>query len=395
MSQPSRSVFAALERWEKKALISSELAQRLRSEVVEAAEAGTARLSQFLVAGAGAVVLIIAGGVFVDWAWPQMEAASRTLFLLVVGLVVHMWGAQLEGRHRWVPASLLMQTAGLGMLMTAFVYSKNAWEDLTPAGIAMGVGALATPFLLAPRTLRANVIMPAVHLCFALGFVAVFLDRTTSLRGDDIIWVLDAVLLGCTLGMVWLMRRDPDGTRHPWALNAFVMALYAGGVLIFATGAGPMRMGADVAYALDVWLLVVAAVTLWGIHRSPVGLRRDWFESMLAWCMLLWIPLGGFTAMEAMDGPSELVLALVGSVAVAGFAYALRFRTRSMLFASAVAFVAAAWIWAADRGGALGVVGGLALAAAVLFSVSGRVGAWASPDAGAAQDPPGPRPAGG
>lgn len=383
MSLPSRSVFAALERWEQKALVSPELAQRLRAEAVEAAAAGTARLSQFLVAGAGAVVLVIAGGVFVDWAWPRMDDASRTLFLLAVGLVVHVWGARLEGRRRWVPAALLMQTAGLGMLMTAFVYSKNAWDDLSAGGIAVGMGALATPFLLAPRSLRANVIMPAVHLCFALGFVAVFLDRATALSGDDVIWVLDAVLLGCTLAMTWLLRRDPDGVRHPWALNAFVMALFAGGVLVFATAAGPMRLGADAAYALDAWLLIVAAATLWGIHRSPVGLRRDWFESQLAWCMLLWIPFGGFTAMEAMDGPPELVLLFVGAVAILGFGYALRFRTRAMLFASALAFVAAAWIWALERGGALGVVGGLALGAGVLFWVSGRVGSWAAPGEGA------------
>ena len=395
MSQPSRPVFTALERWEKKSLISSELAQRLRSEVVEAAEAGTARLSQFLVAGAGAVVLVIAGAVFADWAWPQMGEASRTLFLLAVGLVVHLWGARLEGQHRWVPASLLMQTAGLGLLMTAFVYSENAWADLSTGGIAVGVGALAAPILLAPRSVRANVIMPAVHLCFALGFLAVFMDRATPMADDHIVWVLDAVLLGCTLAMMWLLRRDPDGVRYPWALNAFVMALYAGGVLVLVTGSGPMDLGVDVMYALDLWLLIVAGITLWGIHRSPVGLRRDWFESMLAGCMLLWIPFGGITAMEAMDGPSELVLALVGSAAVVGFAYALRFRTRAMLFASAVAFVAAAWIWAADRGGALGVVGGLALAAAVLFWVSGRVGAWASPDARAAQDSQGSRAVGG
>lgn len=381
MNLPSRSVFAALERWEQKALVSPELAERLRHEVVEAAEAGTARLSQFLVAGAAAVVLVIAGGVFVDWAWPLMDEAARTLFLLAVGLAVQLWGARLESRRRWLPAALLMQTAGLGVLMTAFLYSGNAWEDLTPAGIATGVGALAVPLALGPRTLRTNVVMPAVHLGFGMGFVAVFLDRATPLEGNDIVWVLDAALLALTLGMAALLRRDPAGERHPWALNTFTMAIYAAAILIVATASGPLDLEAEVIYALDVWLLVVAALTLWGIHRSPLGLRRDWFESQLAYCMLLWIPFGGFTALEALDGPPETVLAFVTPVAVAGFGYALRFRTRGLLFTSAIAFVAAAWIWAADRGGALGVVAGLALAAAVLFWVSGRVGSWGKADA--------------
>lgn len=386
MSPPSRSVFAALDRWEEKALVSPELAQRLRAEVAEAAEAGTARLSQFLVAAAGAVVLVIAGAVFADWAWPQMGEGSRTLFLLAVGLTVHLWGARLEGQHRWIPASLLMQAAGLGVLLTAFVYSENAWADGSGGATAVGIGALAAPVLLAPRSLRANVLLPAVHLAFALGFLAVFMDRATPMSGDHIVWALDAVLLGCTLAMLRLLRRDPDGARHPWALNAFAMALYAGGVLILVTGSGPLDMGVDVIYALDVWLLIVAAVTLWGIHRSPLGLRRTWFEIQLAWCMLLWIPFGGVTALEAMDGPPELVFLLVGGAAALGFTYALRFRTRAMLFASAVAFVAGAWIWAADRGGALGVVGGLALAAAVLFWVSGRVGSWGGRSGGRTGD---------
>ena len=64
MSQVSRSVGEAIERWQLKALISAELAGRLRDEAAEADVAGTARMSQYLLASAGAVVLLIAAGVF-------------------------------------------------------------------------------------------------------------------------------------------------------------------------------------------------------------------------------------------------------------------------------------------------------------------------------------------
>lgn len=378
MSQVSRSVFEAIERWEDKALITHDFADRLKREVVDAAEAGTVRLSQYIVAGTAAVVTLIAAGVFLDWAWPRMDDGMRTLLLAAVGLGVHLWGVRLENAHRWIPASLLMQTAGLGVIMAAAIFSEKAWPDLTAGGIAAGVVGLAVPAVLAPRTFRRNVLMPAVHLCFALEFVWLFLDRATPLSADAIIWSVDAVLVAVSAAMVFILRKDPDGKLHPWALNAFVLAVYAAAVLIVLTcsEALDMKDEAGVAYPLDVWLFLVVALTLWGIHRSPLGLRRDWFESQLAYCVLLWVPLGFFTAMEALDGGSELALILVGSVAVLGFAYAMEYRSRRILATSALAFILAVWFWAADRGGALGVVAGLAFAAAFLFWLSGRVGTW-------------------
>lgn len=376
MSHVSRSVFEALERWEQKALITPELADRLRREAAEAAVTGTARLSQYVVAATAAVVTVIAGGLFLQWAWPRMDAAAHTWVLAAVGLAVHLWGVHLERRRRWVPAALLMQTAGLGLLLSAAIYSHNAWADGSPGGIAAGVASLAVPFALGPWSLRRNEAMPAVHLAFAFGFVTVFLDRATLLGGDAIVWVMDGVLLVVAAVVVTLLRRDATGARHPWALNAFVMAVYAAAVLSFVTAVGPMELGARAAYPLDVWLLMVVLLTLWGIHRAPVGLRRDWFEAQLAWCLLAWVPLGFFTVMEAMKAPSEVALVSVGGAAVLGFGYAIRQRVRHILASSAFAFIAAVWIWATDRAGALGAVAGLAFAAALLFWLSGRVGAW-------------------
>jgi hypothetical protein len=303
---------------------------------------------------------------------------ARAGLLAAVGLAANLWGSRLEALRRWVPAAFLMQVAGLGLLTVAFVYSENAWPDATPGGVAVGIAALAVPALLAPKTLARDVVMPAVHLCFGLGFVAIALDRATAWDGATVIWVVDAVFVAVTAALVVLLRGDPEARKHPWALNAFVAAAYAAPVLIVFTGSEALDLETNVAYPLDVWLWVVAALTLWGIHRSPAGLRREWFESQLALCVLLWVPFGFFTAMETLDGPSDLGLAFVAPVAVLGFAYALRYRARRALGGSAIAFVAAVWFWASDRGGALGAVAGLALAAVLLFWISGRVGEWAS-----------------
>jgi len=376
MSQVSRSVLEAIERWEDKALITHDFADRLKQEAVDAAEAGTVRLSQYIVAATAAVVTLIAGGVFLDWAWPRMDDAMRTLLLAAVGLGVHVWGIRLENARRWIPASLLMQTAGLGLLMTAAVFSERAWPDLTTGAIVAGIVGLAVPVVLAPRTLRRNVFMPAVHLSFALGFVALFLDRATRLQVEGVIWGVDAALVVAAAAMVAILRKDPEGQRHPWALNAFVMAVYAAAVLVVVTGSQALHLDQDVAYPLDVWFFLLVGLTLWGVHRSPLGLRRDWFETQLALCVLIWVPLGFFTAMEALQATSELALIFVGGLAVLGFAYAMQYRSRRILATSALAFILAVWFWAAERGGALGVVAGLAFAAAFLFWLSARVGQW-------------------
>jgi hypothetical protein len=377
MAQDGRQVYEAIERWEDKALIDRELAARLRDEVAESAEVGTARMTQYLVAATGAVVLLIASGLFLDWAWPRMGEVARTGLVAAVGMGVHLWGARLEIKRRWTPAALLMQTAGLGILVAALVYSKNAWPDGTPGGVGSGLAALVIPLILAPRSFRANAVMPAVHLCFGLGFLSIFLDRSTFLSFNSIVWVMDGVLLATSLVVVELLRRDPGGTRRPWALNAFVAAIYAAAVLTAMTAQGPLDLEARTFYPMDAWLALVVALSLWGIHRAPPGLRKDWFEAQLAYAVLLWIPLGFGTALEAMDGPAALALLMVGGVAVAGFAYAMRVRSRRIMATSALAFIAAVWYWAVDIGGALGAVAGLVFAAAFLFWLSGRVGSWA------------------
>jgi hypothetical protein len=337
------------------------------------AEAGTRRLSQYVLAATGGAVLLIAGGVFVDWAWPLLDRAARSVVLAVVGLGVLAAGAWIEGTRRWRPASYLMQTSGLGLLLGAFMYSEGAWEDMTLGGIVVGVLSLVAPIVLAP---------PAVHLAMGLGFLAVFLDRATPLSGDAIVWVLDAVLLIATLGLLRLLTDDPSGERRPWALNAFVMAMLAGFVLVGVTALGPLSLSDDAIWPLDAWLAIAVALALLGVRRGPPGLSREWLGRVLAWLLLAWIGFGFFTALEAINGPPEMALVLVGGAGVVAFTYANTHGFRSLMGAAALAFIAPLWYWAVERAGALGAVAALAATAVLLFWLSGRLGGSESRDHG-------------
>ncbi|HSM60751.1 MAG TPA: hypothetical protein VK849_08135, partial [Longimicrobiales bacterium] len=133
----------------------------------------------------------------------------------------------------------------------------------------------------------------------------------------------------------------------------------------------PLSLDDAAALPLDVWFLLVVGLTLWGIHRAPKGLRRDWFTDQLGWAVIAWIPLGFWTALGSLDGPAELALMLVAGVGVAGLAYGSRFGARRVLAAGALAFIAGIWYWAVERAGALGAVLALVATAAALFRVSG------------------------
>jgi len=296
-------VLAAIDRWEDAGLVDVDLARRLRTDVAEDASAGTRRLSQYVLAATGGAVLLIAGGVFLDWAWPLLDRGARSLVLAAVGIAVLATGVRIEGSRRWRPASYLMQTSGLGLLLGAFVYSEGAWSDLSAGGVATGVLSLAAPIVLAPRAMRRDVVMPAVHLAMGLGFLAVFLDRATPLSGDAIVWVLDGVLVVAALALVRLLASEATLDRHPWALNAFVMAMLAGFALVATTALGPLDLSDEAVWPLDLWLALCVALTLRGVHRGAPGLSREWLGLLLAWMLVAWIALGFFTSLEALEAP--------------------------------------------------------------------------------------------
>lgn len=365
-----KSVLSAIRRWEDRSLVDSALAERLRAEVAESSKAGTQRLFQYILATTGGIILVIAGGVFLDWAWPQMTEMIRTGVLAAIGLGIHLGGARLERNRRWFPAAILLQTAGLVLLAIALAYSERAWPDLSAGGIATGLVALSFPLVLGRRSLGRNKLMPAVHLAVGLQFVAVFLDRATPLSEHGVLWVLDGILLAAILGLVALLRSDMRRDQHPWALNAFVMALYAGFVLVVHTSSS-LGLQKDAVYAIDAWLFLTVAVTIYGIHWAPQHLRRSWFAAQLALCQFVWIPLGLLSTV-GMDGTPESGLMAVGGSGVAGFLYAREYRVREILVASAISIVFSLWFWGVQRGGALGAVFALVVAAALLFWFSGK-----------------------
>jgi len=374
MSRDVDAVFEAIDRWERDRLIDSETAQALRQEAEESAEVGTRRLSQYALAGTAAAVTLIAGGVFLNWSWPLLGDPARlgVLSLAAVGLL--LFGSRLERGRRWLPGAYLMQTAALGLLLGAAMYSRRVWEDLTLGGMAAGALALAVPVVLAPRAIRTNAVMPAVHLTFALVFLAVFLDRATPLSPDAIVWVLDAALLGALLVLLRLLRDDPEGDEHPWVLNAFVTAISAGFVLIGLTAVGPLALEEEAVLPLDLWLLVAVALTVRALAADEFGHRRVWLAKLLSYQLLLWIPFGFFTALRTFGGPPELAVLLVGGAGVAAFLYANRRGLRPVIGSAAFAFVSAVWYWGVERGGALGAVFALVLTAGALFWISGRTG---------------------
>jgi hypothetical protein len=372
MSDGDGGVHAAIDRWERAGLIDGPTAAALRDDVVRHATATTRRLSQYVLATTGAVVLVIAGGLFLDWAWPLLDERSRTVVLAAIGFGVLVGGLTLERTSRWLPAALLMQTAAVGLIFFAYVYSETAWPDQSLPGVLVGLASLVTPIVLTGHAMRRNAFMPAVHLAAGLAFLAVFLDRTTGLAGDEIVWILDGVLAAAILVLARLLVRDPEGDVHPWALNAFVMAMGAGFVLVGVTAFDTLHMTDDGFLALDAWLALAAVMTLWGVHRAPPGLRRGWFGRLLGIEMLGWIVLGSATVAVTFDWPPEAAVALIGGVGVLGFLHADRHGLRDLMATASLAFIVPVWWWAVDRGGALGGVVALAGTAAFLFWASGR-----------------------
>jgi len=370
-----RAIEAALDRWEEAGLLTPELATRLRSETRAHARRSSGRTARYALAATGAAVLVVAAGVLGEWLWPTLAAGTRALVVGVVGLGVHALGVRLGPRGRWKAASYFLQVAGLLILLGSYMYSEAAWRDGTPGGIVVGILALATPLVAAPRSLLArDPFLPAFHLALLLGFLAVFLDRSTPLSAEAILWVLNGVLALVALFLFRELARSGGSTGSSWALNAFVMALYAGLVLAPLTALEVYHLGDGAIYAVDAWLALITVLTLWGTHQAPPALQREWFDRQLGATVLLWIPFLFATSLEVWDAPEEVTGLLVGGLGAAGLWHAVRFGGRPTLLASCLAVLAAAWYYGVERGGALGAVLSLAGSAAFLFWVSTRIG---------------------
>ncbi len=378
MSIRQNAVLEAIERWTTASIIDQETADRLRSAESKHDLAVTARISQYVLATSGAAVLLIAGGVFLEWAWPALDDVSRTITLAGTGVAVTAGGITLEVRGRWAPSSFALQLAGVGLLLTAYVWSERAWADQSLQAMIFGGSALVAPAALVWRSIKSrNALLPGIHFAAGLGFLAIFLDRSTPLSGDSIIWVLDAVLVLATMILGRLLSAGPEYGGKDWALNAFITSMGAGFVLVTLTATGPLGME-DPMLALDAWWALAVGLTVYGLALETGPADRGGLQYLLALEVLGWIPLGMATARESLNQGPGLATLMVSGVAIAAYLYADRSGYTPVLAAAAIAFVLPIWAWAVEAGGATGGIAALTLTAGVLFWAAGRRGSAAA-----------------
>lgn len=374
MSIRQNAVLEAIERWTTASIIDQETADRLRSAESKHDLAATARISQYVLATSGAAVLLIAGGVFLEWAWPALDDVGRTITLAGTGVAVTAGGITLEVRGRWAPSSFALQLAGVGLLLTAYVWSERAWADQSLQATIFGGSALVAPAALVWRSIKSrNALLPGIHFAAGLGFLAIFLDRSTPLSGDSIIWVLDGVLVLATMILGRLLSAGPEYGGKDWALNAFITSMGAGFVLVTLTATGPLGME-DPMLALDAWWALAVGLTVCGLAVETTPADRGGLQYLLALEVLGWIPLGMATARETLNQGPGLATLMVSGVAIAAYLYADRSGYTPVLAAAAIAFVLPIWAWAVEAGGATGGIAALTLTAGVLFWAAGRRG---------------------
>lgn len=380
MARTARQVGSALDRWVGKGLLDAAGAEDLRREAELHHLESTRRLGQILVASLGAVALILAAVLFAQRNWPNLSEAARTVVLLAAGLVVYLLGLRVRRRLAWRYSGVLLQAGGWGVLISGIAYSYNAWADGSPAAVAMGVLSLAIPVATAPVSFREGVLMTGVHAAAAYGFVGLFFGRTFGMSYDQVVWWLDGVTALAVVGLPVVIRTR-GGEVADRALAAFAVSVWGGLVLVSMTGAGPLEMQENTVWPMDVWLLLIAGVTLWAIHLGPATLRRAEYEANLAVCVVV----GGFLAMATANGPLGLgtgsLAAFGAGVGVAGMAYGLGQRSAGVLLTGALMMLLNTWIFAIDNAGAMGGVVALLVSAAILFWVSTRIRAALPPPA--------------
>ena len=372
MVRSSSPVLRALTRWETKDLVSPELASALREEVEEELKGESQRWAQFALAATGGAVLMIAGATFLAWVWPEMGYAGQSITLGIIGVLVLGLGVRLLGPPRLIPVAYLLQISAPVLLVMALAYSENAWPDRTFGGVVVGVVSLVLPFVIVMLAFRKDPVLGALQAIFSFLFFFLFLDRALGMGMEASLWVLDGLGL---LGLGWLgyRLRDPQGPE--WILNTFFAFLYASLFLVFLSGELLWDLGEFVIIPADVWLLTVAGVSLWALQEGvPVHLRRDWYERQLAYCIVLAIPFSFITTLEAMSaGPNTAALTLAG-IGGAGLWFSIPRGIRSVLLASCLALLIAAWYYGGEKAGALGAVLALTGMSVILFWGAARLG---------------------
>lgn len=365
---------SALRRWRDSGLISGELAERLRTEHDRSQRAGRRRFLQYAVSGTAGILLVIAAVTFFAWSWPDLGPGVRTCVMAGAGIATVLLGMRLEAARRFVPVTYALQTSGLIMLLAAFVYSMQAWDNTTAGGVAVGLLALATPAATIPVFVRRNPVMPAVAAALGYCFLAAFLFRAFDLDEETIIWIIDGALVATLAVLGLLLRAGRAESVSRRTLYAFTVSLYAGYPMAGMTAAGPLDLGDNTFLALDAWLLVVAALALWGIHRAPATLRTARYGYHVAASVLLAIPLGFGTTLGVYELPPLGAAAVVAGAGACGLWYGLARDARPVVVCSCAAILSAAWYLGVDAGERLGTVLALAFTAILFFWVATRLG---------------------
>ena len=365
---------SAIERWEDTGLISGDLAEELRAEHADSVRGGQRRLLQYAVSGTAGILLVIAAVTFFGWSWPELGPGARASAIAGAGIAIVLLGMRREAAGRYVPVTYALQTSGLVLLLSAYVYSMEAWDNATAGGVMVGLLALATPAATIPVFVRRNPVMPAVATALGYGFLAAFLFRAFDLDADIIIWVLDGALFSTLAVLVMLLHAGRAEAVSRRTLYAFAVCLYAGYPLAGMTAAGPLELGDETLLALDAWLLLVTALALWGIHRAPSTLRSARYSLHLAASVLLAIPLGFATALELYDLPALGAAAVVAGAGACGLSYGLGRDARTLVLCSCATIVCAAWYLGVDAGERLSAVLALAFTGGLFFWVATRLG---------------------
>ncbi len=365
---------SALRRWRDSGLISAELAERLLAEHDSSRQAGRRRFLQYAVSGTAGIILVIAAVTFFAWSWPNLGPGVRTCVIAGAGTGTLLLGMRLETARRFVPVTYALQTTGLILLLAAFMYSTEAWENTTAGGVVVGLLALATPAATIPVFVRRNAVMPAVSAALAYVFLAAFLFRAFDLDADIVIWILDGALVATLAVLGFLLHPGRAESVSRRALYAFAVSLYAGYPMVGMTAVGPLELDDNALLALDVWLLVVTALALWGIHRAPAALRSARYVYHIAASVLLAIPLGFGTTLGVYELPPLGAAAVIAAAGAAGLWYGLARDARVLVLCSCATILSAAWYLGVDEGERLGTVLALAFTAILFFWVSTRLG---------------------
>ncbi len=365
---------SALRQWRDSGLISSELAERLLTDHTERKRAGRRRFLQYAVSATAGILLVIAAVTFFSWSWPDLGPGVRTCVIAGAGIAALLLGMRFEAAQRFVPVTWALQTSGLILLLAAFLYSMQAWNNGTAGGVVVGLLALAIPAATIPIFVRRNPIMPAVATALAYAFLAAFLLRAFDLDADIIIWIVDGALVTTLAGLGLLLYTGRAESVSRRTLYAFSVCLYGGYPMVGMTAIGPLELDDNALLALDAWLLVITALALWGIHRAPAALRSARYVHHLAASVLLAIPLGFGTTLEVYELPPLGAAATIAGAGACGLWYGLARDARSVVVCSCVTILCAAWYLGVDAGERLGTALALAFTAVLFFWVATRLG---------------------